>query len=72
LPHLEVEQWGPLIFVRSANAQEKTSVAEMLAPVAAELDSMDEGSAGPKWSEGRWRNLFFLRRRVYDIRCNWK
>jgi hypothetical protein len=27
---------------------------------------------GLKWSEGQWKNLHFLRRRVYDINCNWK
>ncbi len=70
LPHLQVEQWGPLIFVRTPNRLETSSVAEALATVVAELDAMD--TEGQKWSEGKWKNLFFLRRRVYDIRCNWK
>jgi choline monooxygenase len=52
LPRLEVEQWGPLVFVRSRVKEEtdsKTdpddavSVSEMLAPVSKELDAMDSG-----------------------------
>ena len=79
LAPLEVEEWGPFVFVRTRKplqppgaegpAPWERSVAEQLAPAVADMDAM---AAPIKWSAGDWKSLHFLRRRVYDIPCNWK
>lgn len=84
LTSLRVEQWGPLIFVNhspESSSMEsmfpwQKSINSQLHEVVDALDAMDavdsEGKSTSKWSEGDWKNLHFLQRRIYEIKCNWK
>ena len=72
LPPLAVEQFGPFVFVRCepptrTDAAWQKSVAELMAPLARDVDALVPG-----WSSGAWRAHKFLKRRIYTIDCNWK
>lgn len=77
LPVLDVEAWGPFVFVRKSSSADvdvthpwRTTVASQLEPLVAELDRVSDPL--PRWSSGGWKHFHFLKRRVYDIPCNWK
>lgn len=58
LPPLSVDSYGPWVFVKASNGNEK--LADALAPLPTYLPQ--EATAG----------LEFVQRRAYDLDCNWK
>jgi choline monooxygenase len=80
LTPLSVQEWGPLVFIKfdgkssddNANLPRAARIPllDQLQPAVRDMDAMD--CAALKWSEGDWKNMHFLQRRVYDIKCNWK
>jgi choline monooxygenase len=69
LPPVAVAELGPLVFV---NLDAGAAAAAPLATVAAEVVQRLEDGGGWEGGAVPWRALQHLRRRVYEMNCNWK
>lgn len=74
LPSFQVTTWGPLVFVNLA-APSNDSEDILQRPLASQLhegERMLEENGGWEGGEFPWRSLGHVKRRVYEIGCNWK
>ncbi len=71
LPPVAVQQFGPLVFVNLTPAGVSSPVPDVESSLK-EVQQRLEDNGG--WEAGAvpWRSLSHLRRRVYEIKCNWK
>lgn len=74
LPSYQVSTWGPLVFVNlsPANPDSTDPLQRPLNQQLAEAQAMLEENGGWEGGEVPWRSLGHVKRRVYEIGCNWK
>jgi choline monooxygenase len=75
LPSYRVDTWGPLVFVNLTNSSATDISDPLQRPLADQVKESEkilEENGG--WEEGEvpWRSLGHVKRRIYEIGCNWK
>ena len=68
-----MDTWGPLVFVNlSSSSDSDDPLQRPLSDLVAQSEAMLEANGGWESGEVPWRSLGHVKRRIYEIGCNWK